>query len=100
VKSAGLYVTELRHDPRAKGRGSCEGIDLGWDAMIRIKGDEEAGYLTMVTCDECHGSMIFKPQEHGLWVGSARQVRVYMVEHKGWVWDPSTGAFYCPEHFR
>lgn len=68
--------------------------------MIRIKGDEEAGYITMVTCDDCHSSLVFQPQEHGLWVGSARQVRVYMVEHKGWVWDPQTGAFYCPDHFQ
>lgn len=68
--------------------------------MIRIRGDEVIGYFTMVTCDECHGTMVFQPAKHGLWVGSARQVRVFLTDHKGWVWDQQTGAFYCPEHFR
>ncbi|MBM7789042.1 hypothetical protein JOD67_005722 [Tenggerimyces flavus] len=25
---------------------------------------------------------------------------MFLTDHKGWVWDQQTGAFYCPEHFR
>ncbi|HEY6739991.1 MAG TPA: hypothetical protein VI076_14190 [Actinopolymorphaceae bacterium] len=67
--------------------------------MIRIRGDEESGYVTLVTCDECYDAMVFQPGYHGLWVGSARQVRMYLTEHKGWVWDEPSSSFYCPEHF-
>jgi hypothetical protein len=68
--------------------------------MIRIRGDEQAGYHTMVTCDECQTSMVFRPDDHGLWVGSPRQVRMYLTDHKGWVWDHDSDSFYCPQHFR
>ncbi|MBE1609373.1 hypothetical protein [Actinopolymorpha pittospori] len=68
--------------------------------MIRIRGDEEVGYLAMVTCDECQACMVFQPHDHGLWVGSPRQVRMYLTDHEGWVWDPGSGSFYCPQHFR
>lgn len=67
--------------------------------MIRIRGDEETGYHTLVSCDECRDSLVFQPGDHGLWVGSARQVRIYLTEHKGWVADSSSGAVYCPMHF-
>lgn len=68
--------------------------------MIRIQGDEESGYVTTVACDECETRVVFRPRDHGLWIGSARQVRIYLTDHAGWVWDHSSGAFYCPEHFR
>ncbi|GAA5032728.1 hypothetical protein GCM10023317_84200 [Actinopolymorpha pittospori] len=54
----------------------------------------------MVTCDECQACMVFQPHDHGLWVGSPRQVRMYLTDHEGWVWDPGSGSFYCPQHFR
>jgi hypothetical protein len=68
--------------------------------VIRIQGDEESGYLTTVACDECDTRVVFRPRDHGLWIGSARQVRIYLTDHAGWVWDQNSGAFYCPEHFR
>lgn len=68
--------------------------------MIRIQGDEESGYLTTVACDECDTRVVFRPRDHGLWIGSARQVPIYLTDHAGWVWDENSGAFYCPEHFR
>jgi DNA-directed RNA polymerase subunit RPC12/RpoP len=68
--------------------------------VIRIQGDEESGYLTTVACDECDTRVVFRPRDHGLWIGSARQVRIYLTDHAGWVWDENSGAFYCPEHFR
>jgi hypothetical protein len=42
---------------------------------------------------------VFRPRDHGLWVGSARQVRVYLTDHVGWVFDDRSGGFFCPAHF-
>lgn len=67
--------------------------------MIRIRGDEQVGYSATVICDECHGCMVFRPEDHGLWVGSQRQVRVYMTDHQGWVFDAPSGSVFCPQHF-
>ncbi|MGH3487462.1 MAG: hypothetical protein ACRDP8_06040 [Actinopolymorphaceae bacterium] len=67
--------------------------------MIRIRGDEQSGYLAMVDCDECAACIVFRPRDHGLWVGSARQVRVYLTDHVGWVFDDRSGGFFCPAHF-
>ncbi|HZC26229.1 MAG TPA: hypothetical protein VE287_04350 [Actinopolymorphaceae bacterium] len=68
--------------------------------MIRIRGDEENGYLAMVNCDECDTCVVFQHADHGLWVGSPRQVRIYLTDHAGWVWDNTSDAVYCPDHFR
>lgn len=68
--------------------------------MIRIRGDEEVGYSATVVCADCDGCMVFRPSDHGLWVGSPRQVRIYMTDHAGWVWDGYTDTFHCPVHFR
>jgi hypothetical protein len=67
--------------------------------MIRIRGDEESGYLATVSCAECDASVQLQHTDHGLWVGSTRQVRIYLTDHAGWVWDSTSDTFYCPKHF-
>jgi hypothetical protein len=68
--------------------------------MIQIRGDEETGYHATVNCAECESRLVLQDADHGLWVGSARQVRVYLTDHAGWVWDHNSDVFYCPAHFR